>query len=133
MAKPRIFIVEDEEEARSKLKAYLMRNLECEISEAGDGRQALERIEKEKFDLILLDIKMQGISGLDVLERVKAISPETEVIVISAYDSAQVAKEALQKGACDYIPKSSASRELILKKAVEIFQQKNKYLPKKLP
>ena len=127
---PKILIVDDEDEARGMLGAYLMRNLECEVSETRDGRDALERIDKEPLDLILLDIKMPGISGLDVLERAKELHPDTGVIIISGYDSPQVVKDAFQKGASEYIPKPS-SREVVLDKVVEILKKKNKYIPKR--
>lgn len=126
---PRILSVDDEEEARTNLSAYLMRNLKCEISEAGDGSQAIEKIEKETFDLILLDIKMPGISGLDVLEKAKSVSSDCVVLIVSGYDSEQVAREALKKGADDYIIKPS-TREAILQKVVEVLKKKNKYIPK---
>jgi len=129
MDKPKIFIVDDEEDVRAKLKSYLSRHTECNVQEASNGREALKILEKEYFDLILLDIKMPGISGVDVLKKVKKIHPDTDVLVMTAYDSQQVAAETLKEGATDYIPKPSTI-EAIHTKIYEVLKKKNKYLPK---
>ena len=129
MDKPKIFIVDDEEDVRSKLKTYLSRHIACEIFEACDGREALETLKKESFDLILLDIKMPGISGLDVLKKAKEAYPDTDILVITAYDSPQVAGEVLKEGVVDYITKPS-TREVIFAKICEVLKKRNKYLPK---
>ena len=123
MDTPRILIVEDEEGMRSRMGSFLSRKIECEIVEASDGRKALEMLEKEPFDLILLDIKMPGFSGLDILKKVKAAYPATEVIMVTAYDSEQVAREALEAGAADYIIKPS-SLVVIQNQVVKILEKK---------
>lgn len=129
MDKPRIFIVDDETEARTSLGNFLRRNIECEVFEAGDGRQALEILKDDGFDLILLDIKMPGISGIDVLKKTKVTHPDTDIVMISAWDSQPVALEALQNGAVDYITKPSTI-QVIYSKICEILKKRNKYLPK---
>lgn len=131
MDKPRILIVEDDNETRDILKKILTVHIESIISEAGSGRQALEFLKKETFDLILLDIKMPGISGMDILEKTKEIYPKTDIIVISGWDSQSIASEVLRKGASDYIPKPS-SVTVIHDKVCEILKKRNKYLPKNL-
>jgi DNA-binding NtrC family response regulator len=129
MDKPRILIVEDDSAIRDILKKFLTMHIECRILEAGSGRQALEFLEKGAFDLILLDIKMPGISGMDILKKTKEAYPETDIIVISGWDSQSVACEALEKGAFDYIPKSS-SVTVIQDKVCEILKKRNKCFPK---
>lgn len=131
MQKPKILMVEDEDESRSLMVRFLLRNLDCEIAETGEGSQALEMLKKDKFDVLLLDLKIKGISGLDVLSAAKKASPETEVIVLSGYDSPQMVNEAFQKGAYDYILKSTVSRDFILEKIIEVLKKKNIYLPPK--
>lgn len=129
MDKPVILIVEDDNETRDILKKILTERIECRISETGDGREALELLKKEGFDLILLDIKMPGISGMDILKETKETYPQTDIIVISGWDSQSIACEALGKGASDYIPKPS-SVTVIHDKVCEILKKRNKYLPK---
>lgn len=129
MNKPNILIVDDEEDPRDRIKTYLSRRLHCEVKTAPDGKQALELINKEAFDLILLDVKMQGISGMDVLRKTKISSPKTDILMITAYDSHQVAKEALKEGALDCIIKPS-SLEAIFGKICHVLEKRNQYLPK---
>jgi len=129
MDKAKIFIVDDEAEARESLAKYLERNLECEIAQAGDGRQALEILKTNSFDVILLDIKMPGISGLDVLKKTKVTHPNTDVLIISAWDSQPVAGETLETGAADYIIKPSTIK-VIFDKVCELLKKKDKCLPK---
>lgn len=129
MDKPRILIVEDESAIRDIMKKILSMYFECIISKAGSGRQALEFLKKEAFDLILLDINMPGISGMDILKKTKETYPETDIIVISGWDSQSIASEALEKGAFDYIPKP-LNVTVIHDKVCEILKKRNKYLPK---
>jgi len=129
MEKPKIIIVDDEAEPRESIKKYLSRYIECDIKEASDGRQALEMIDEETFDIMLLDVKMPGISGIDVLKRTRVTSPQTDIIIITAYDSQQIAKEALSQGAVDYIVKPSTI-EVIFDKVRRPLEKKNLYLPK---
>lgn len=129
MDKPKILIVDDEKEARETIRNFLSRHIECNLQEASSGRQALERINKEDFDLLLLDVKMPGISGIDVLKKSKLIHPNTDVLMITAYDSPQVAREVLKHGATDFIIKPSTI-EVIFEKAVDILKKRNQYLPK---
>jgi YesN/AraC family two-component response regulator len=87
MDKPKILIVDDEPEAVDRIKNFLVRRIEGNIQEAFSGKQALDMIDKDVFDLIILDIKMPGISGIDVLKKVRVSHPETDVLMITAYDS----------------------------------------------
>ncbi|MBI5144788.1 MAG: response regulator [Candidatus Omnitrophica bacterium] len=130
MDKPKILIVDDEVDVRDRIKNFLRRKIECDIQEASSGRQALEMIDKETFDLILLDIKMQGLSGIDVLKKTKAAHPEMDILMITAYDSQQVAREALKHGATGYIIKPS-TLEVIHTKVQHLLTKRKKYLPKR--
>ena len=101
----KIIIVDDEEGIRSSLKDFLSRRFECEISEAGDGQAALDLIRTVKFDLIFLDIKMPGISGMDVIKEKKKLGIEAHIWVITRFDSEEMAHKVIEQGADDYIPK----------------------------
>ncbi len=75
------------------------------VDEAEDGMAGLEKVKKNKYDLILCDIKMPKMDGIEVLENVQQISPETPVLMVSGHGTIETAVEALKKGAYDFIPK----------------------------
>jgi DNA-binding response OmpR family regulator len=83
------------------------------VADAANGQAAVEAIEKEDYDLMLLDLKMPGMSGLDVLEQVVQILPGCKVIMLTAHGSLESAIEALRQGAHDYILKPAAPHEII--------------------
>ena len=85
------------------------------------SRIALERLKGEQFDLAVIDLKMPGYSGIELLKAVKEIRPETAVIIITGYSTIDTAVEAVKNGASDYIAKPFTPDELILRagKALE--------------
>lgn len=104
MSKPStILVVDDEIGPRESLRAIL--KLEHQILIATDGEQAIKVVEENAVDVVLLDLRMPGVSGIRVLERVKAIDPDIEVILITGYASYETVLEALRLHAFDYIPK----------------------------
>ena len=105
MQKPAILIVDDEDQARANLKAFIEPRYECDISEANDGKSAIEQVQKEKPDIILLDIRMPGMSGIDAINEIKKINPDSRIIVISAWKSPDVATKAIGRGAFTYLDK----------------------------
>lgn len=115
----KILIVEDEPKM-----AFL---LEVELKDAGhrttsvtDGMEAVRRVEREHFDIVITDLRMEGMDGIEVLERVKGLDPQTEVVLITAYATAQTAVDAMKKGAYDYIIKPFDVEELkLLVKRIE--------------
>lgn len=123
MKKPKILLVDDEKEIRTMLHKFLGDNLKAEIKEAPNGTEALEIIAKEAIDLVLLDIKMPGISGVDVAKRIKENHPLVDIIMVSAWDSQTVADQALKEGAVDYITKPSPI-SLIYAKVSEVLKKK---------
>lgn len=129
MDKPKILIVDDDSDVVETIGKYLERNLECSVYRAEDGRKAFEHIEKEVFDLAILDVKMPGISGIDVLKRLKAAHPKAHALMISAWDSQQVALTAIKEGATDYIVKPSGM-EVIFPKVKAILEKLGKFFPK---
>lgn len=106
-----ILIVDDELSVREALKMILKPI--CQIQTAADGKEALEVIRKGKIDLVTLDLKMPGLSGIEVLRKIKESYPDIEVLIVTAYSSAQTSKEANQYGANQVIPKPFSAPELI--------------------
>jgi len=121
MLKYRILVVDDEESQREMLGGHL-KNRGYAVTTADSGERALEICQRNFFEVALLDLKMPGLSGLDLLNRLKEINPDTASIIITAYGSIESAVEALKSGAFDYITKPINNLEeldLIIKKALE--------------
>jgi len=115
-----ILVVDDSADARRGLLLYL--NAEkYEVQEAESGERAIELIKQNNYNLVLTDLKMQVIDGLGVLKEVKNLHPQTEVIVMTAYGSAESAVEAMKLGAYDYIlkPLNMDELELLIKRCLE--------------
>ncbi len=102
----RLLIVDDEETLTFSLYQYFINApIECEVITASSGNEALKRIEEKPFDVIITDIAMPGLSGMDLLSIIKAKNPETQVIVVTAYGSDEREEKAYQLGAKKYIEK----------------------------
>lgn len=110
----RILIAEDEEITLKHLVNTLKKE-GYEVVGVRNGREAIDAIQRERFDLIITDIKMPEMSGMVVLERAKEIEPEIEVMIITGFGSIGSAVEAMKKGAYDYITKPFDLDELVLK------------------
>jgi two-component system response regulator PilR (NtrC family) len=116
-----ILVVDDELSMRELLE-YMLNREGYQVTCAGDGRKAIRLLEKNQYDLLLCDIKLGDISGLDVLRASKKSSQDTVVILISAYASTETAVEAMNEGAYDYVPKPFDKDELLqtVAKALDI-------------
>ena len=101
--KKSILIVDDEMAVRESLRMILKPHYE--VFTAADGHEALECVRNQKIDLITLDLKMPGLSGIDVLREVKRLRDDVEVIIITAYGTATNAGESIYFGAGDFIIK----------------------------
>ena len=130
MEKPRLLIVDDEKDARQFLKDFINQKFECDLSEASDGKEAIEKVKKDHYDIVLLDIKMPGMSGIDVLKEIKTVSPDSRVMIISAWKSADVVNQAVKTGANDYIGKPVSS-SVLLEKLKNSLLSIGKLIPKK--
>ncbi|MFA7087279.1 MAG: response regulator [Aliarcobacter sp.] len=109
----RILIVDDETLQRDGIAEMLrLRNPDDLITEARDGLEALSIIRAIKPGIVLTDIRMPNLSGLDLLKNIKQEAPETQVIVISGYNEFEYAKKALQHNASDYLLKPIDEKEL---------------------
>ena len=108
-----IFLVDDESLVRAGLRALLEKAGTFDVvGESGDARDAIERISKVKPELVILDIRMPGLSGLDAVAPIKKASPTTKVLIASQHESRDFVFQALRAGADGYITKSSDPREL---------------------
>lgn len=121
MNKPRILIIDDELSMRELLE-YILTREGYEVSLAGNGKSAIQAIENNNYDLLLCDIKLGDMTGLDVLRASKKKNKNTTVIMISAYASTETAVEAMNEGAYDYVPKPFDNDELkqAIKKALDL-------------
>ena len=109
----KILLIDDERFIRSSLREILEYE-NYEVVEAQDGAEGLQKIRYEEFDLVLCDIKMPILDGLDVLEQVKQLERVPQFIMISAHGTIETAVEATKKGAFDFIPKPPDLNRLLL-------------------
>jgi len=107
-----ILIVDDEEVVRrSHLRS--LAGTGCHAEAAGDGQEALHVMEQHPFDVVLLDLRMPGLDGLDVLKAIKTRWPDSEVVVITGYPTIESAKEAVRLGAQNYIAKPVGPEDVV--------------------
>lgn len=120
-----ILIVDDEENYLIVLKELLSAN-RYEVITASDATQALEIFKESDFDLVLTDMKMPKVDGIELLERIRSINSEIPVIIMTAYATVEKAVEAMKKGALDYITKPFQNEELKLtvRKAIDLYHLK---------
>ena len=110
----KILIADDHALFREGLKQILQENFDgAVLDQASNGYEVLDKISDSDYDLLLLDIAMPGISGLDVLKQLRIIRPKLRVLVLSMYPEGQYAVRAIRAGASGYLTKRSASEELI--------------------
>jgi len=110
----KILIAEDEDISRKHLVGTLERE-GFRVEGTGNGLDALQKIEARTYDILIADIKMPGLTGIELLGRVKEKSPETEVIIITGFGSIGSAVDAMKKGAAEYVTKPFDLDELVLK------------------
>ncbi|WP_073040317.1 sigma-54-dependent transcriptional regulator [Desulfacinum infernum] len=116
----RILIVDDEKIARDNLE-YVLRKEGYDVVAVDSGFRAFKELERSEFDLVMTDLRMERVDGMDVLERTKELYPETEVIVVTGYATVSSAVEAMKKGAYHYLPKPYKLDEvrILVRKALE--------------
>jgi two-component system response regulator HydG len=133
--KTKILVVDDEAPHRQMLDAVL--SVEgYEIHHAGDGQEAISLVEERFYDLILMDIRMSKVGGIEALKKIKKISPGIPIIIMTAYASVDTAVDALKSGAYDYLTKPLDIEELkiLVRKALHHrkLEQENIYLKERL-
>lgn len=112
IAKAKILVVDDEEVVR---RSYIriLASESCSVEAVWDGKNALQAMEKQAFDVVLLDQRMPGMDGMAVLRIIKEKWPESEVIMITGYPGVESAKQAVTLGAYDYLGKPLGPDEVI--------------------
>ncbi|MBI1278103.1 MAG: response regulator [Anaerolineaceae bacterium] len=106
-----VLVVDDEGAIRYSVSKTLQR-IGYQVDEAASGEEALEMIARHEYEVILTDIRMPGLSGVDLLKRIKDISPDGIVILMTGYASLGTAVESLRLGAHDYLIKPSSSQDI---------------------
>lgn len=126
--KIQILIVDDEKNVRLMLKQALS-NEDYEVRTAVNGEDGLEKMAEKNADIVLLDMKLPGMEGMQVLQEIRKESPGTQVIMITAYGSVETAVEAMKLGAIDYLRKPFSAgqireliKEVLDRRALEVNQ-----------
>ena len=127
MNTPIILIVDDEPEHRMAVRTVIEPRMECSIAEAGNGADAINYINNNVCDLLIIDIRMPEKNGLEVIDAVK--EKKIPTIVVTAWDSEQVYKECRSRGVKDYVLKCD-SLKIICDKAINELKKNGKYHPR---
>ncbi len=121
----RILVVDDEDIARTNLE-YVLKKDGYEVDTAVNGIEALERVKLNEYDLILTDLKMEKLDGLQLLEEAKKIAPHSEIIMITGYATVTSAVDAMQKGAAHYMAKPIDLKQL--RQTIKSIKKKKRHL-----
>ena len=113
-ARRTILVCDDEEGIRESFKLILAEQYDLQF--VNNGLEAIERLKDLSPDVMLLDIKMPKVNGMETLKQIKRMKPKLPVIIVTGYQSVETAQEAIKNGATDYIPKPFESAHL--KKAI---------------
>ena len=110
----KILIADDHSVVRGGLRQFLANASDCKITaEAGNGKQALAMLKQDSYDLVMLDIALPDLAGLEVLRRIKVDSPDVPVLIFSMYPEDDYAMQALNGGAAGYLMKDSEPEEIL--------------------
>jgi len=112
--KPRILIVDDEKDFTESLAERLTLR-DYEVSTSFSGEEALEKLKTYNLDVVILDVQMPGLDGIETLREIKRIKPLTEVIMLTAHATVETAIKGMQLGALDYLMKPCDNEELVSK------------------
>jgi DNA-binding NtrC family response regulator len=111
-SKPKVLLVDDEERFR-KTTARLLKGNGLEVLTAASGKEAIHEVTTNAYDVIILDVRMPEMSGIEALKEIKKIKPGVEVIMLTGHASVDTAFEILKLGACDYLFKPCSVEELM--------------------
>jgi len=117
----KILVVDDEVSIRESLELILHKS-GYTVSTCSNGSEAVQMVKKKDFDIVITDLKMDGLSGINVLDRIKKIKPETLVIMMTGYASLDTALASIRKGAFDYLmkPFQVETLKLIVQRSIEM-------------
>ncbi|MBD3168473.1 MAG: response regulator [candidate division Zixibacteria bacterium] len=124
--KVNILVIDDEPIVGKRLKPALEKSgYNVDVCETGS--EALERIHNKSYDIVVTDVRMDEVDGMEVLSRVTEKSPKTKVIIITGYATIEIAREAIAKGAFDFIAKPFKPNELreIIQKAIDALEEES--------
>jgi two-component system KDP operon response regulator KdpE len=107
-----ILVVDDEQSLRKVIRASLSAG-GFSVEEAGTGREAMNAVQRHPFDLVLLDVNMPGLSGIETCRRIRSLTPKTGIIMVTVRDAEEDKVGALEAGADDYVIKPFRFRELV--------------------
>ncbi len=110
--KPRVLVVDDEERFRTTLRKILSVN-GMDVADAGSAAEAFAELEKKPYDVIVLDVKMPGMNGIEALGRIKKDNPNVEVIILTGHASVDAAVEIIRLGGYEYLLKPCPVDDLI--------------------
>jgi DNA-binding NarL/FixJ family response regulator len=114
MAPIRVLLVDDHEVARRGIRSVLSSDANLNVvAETADGEEAVKKAKELHPAIVLLDISLPGISGIQAARQIQVVSPDSRIIFLSQHDSIQIAKDALSVGAHAYVVKSDAGRDLL--------------------
>lgn len=131
MAAVRVLVVDDHEVARRGIRAVLAGDHEIEIvAEVGDGESAVQKALEAHPDIVLLDISLPGMSGIEAARQIIKSSPKSRIIFVSQHDSLLLANDTLHAGGSAYVVKSDAGRDLL--SAIQAVQQGHTFLSRSL-
>ena len=131
MSALRILIADDHEVARKGIRALLESHAGWEVcAEARDGREAVECASRLKPDVLVLDIGMPNLNGLDAARQILVIMPDARILILTVHDSEQMVREVLATGARGFLLKSDAGRDLVT--AVEAVQNRRTFFTPKV-
>jgi DNA-binding NarL/FixJ family response regulator len=124
----KILLIDDHPLLRGGMR-YLLRSLDAdlEMDEASDATQALDLVSKRQYDLVLLDLKMPGLNGMDALSALRTAIPGTPLVVLSGEEDPAMVRAAIDGGAMGFIPKSSTPEVLV--QALRLVLAQGVYLP----
>jgi two-component system, OmpR family, response regulator len=110
----RVLLVDDEEDFRTTL-AKRLRKRKLEVTEAESGRAAINLLKQGTFDVVVLDVRMPGMDGIEALKQIKILNPQVEVIMLTGHASVESGIEGMRLGAFDYLMKPCDINDLINK------------------
>jgi len=131
MRRLRVLIADDHDVVRAGVRSLLAKDLDCDIcAEAATGRQAVSLAQQLKPDVVILDITMPELNGLEVCRQIVKLIPSIQVVILSVHESEELVREILEAGARGYILKSDAGRELSA--ALRAFRQRELFFTSKV-
>jgi len=124
--KPRALVVDDDRAVRFTLRGFL-EDEGVDVEEAADGETALERLTQQHFDLVITDLRMPKMDGMELLRRVQSLTPRPHIVLLTAHGSERHAVEAMKLGALDYFRKPFNEQEIlgVVRRAIAAVELKN--------